>query len=270
MATSIEQNRQQGRQSEVWQLRSFGQGDQDLNINFYQPSRPQLITDILGACSQTDVSPTDWEQALWALPVSKRLQALVKLVFSSGLEILEFKLHCQKEQCHDPFEISFTGEELISGFANYKQDSLQVKLGEQVVNIVRPTGQHQLQWLKRDYFDETSAELEMISSLIVSNDQDSTVDSKDIDKINQALDEFDPMVNFTVSVKCPKCGQQDAHYIDLEQEMLKILGRLQRQQLRDIHELAKAYHWKEEDIMTLPKWRRQIYLRMIESEKVTE
>ena len=221
-------------QSEVWQLRAFGQGDQDLNINFYQPLRPQLITDILVACSQTDSSVQNWEEALWDLPVSKRLQALVKLVFNGGLDILEFKLHCKNEDCHEPFEISFTGDELISGFPNYNQESIQVELSDKNINLIRPTGQHQLQWLTRGYLDKPSAEFDMIRPLIASDEHDINISELDLEKINQALDDFDPMVNFSVSVKCPKCEQLDAHYLDLEHEMLKILGRQQRQQFMNI------------------------------------
>ena len=54
------------------------------------------------------------------------------------------------------------------------------------------------------------------------------------------------------------------YYINLYKFALFILANIQKDLLYSIHYLAKFYHWNENDIISLPLWRREYYLKLIE------
>ena len=83
----------------------------------------------------------------------------------------------------------------------------------------------------------------------------------DLTCIEQALEETAPEVATKVVTNCPECGESNQiginPYLCLEMVGNTIFA--------DIHTLASHYHWSEKDILSLPRSRRQIYLRLIDN-----
>jgi hypothetical protein len=86
---------------------------------------------------------------------------------------------------------------------------------------------------------------------------------KDLEVIEEALDEADPLVNFQCSATCAECGAENQVPVDLCGLALGMLARQQKQLLATVHILASHYHWGETEIFSIPHWRRIEYLNLI-------
>jgi len=81
----------------------------------------------------------------------------------------------------------------------------------------------------------------------------------DIREIEQALDDISPSVCDALQTDCPECSKQQtvriSHY-DV---------RVGHQQgfYQEVHQIASYYHWGEEEILAIPRVRRQMYLELI-------
>jgi hypothetical protein len=85
-----------------------------------------------------------------------------------------------------------------------------------------------------------------------------------VDMLDPQLEDFDPLVAFSVRIRCPHCAVETDLAVDLEALALKELEKIQRQLLQDIHRLAASYHWSEAEIFCLTPQRRGRYLEIIE------
>ena len=78
--------------------------------------------------------------------------------------------------------------------------------------------------------------------------------------------EADPLVAPTVSSPCPDCGHEQEQPLDLGRVLLRHLEAIQTGLLETVHQLAKSYHWTEDQILNLPARRRDRYLKLISRE----
>jgi hypothetical protein len=79
-------------------------------------------------------------------------------------------------------------------------------------------------------------------------------------RVEAALERIAPAIVLQVQARCPECGA--ACEIDLDP-----YGALQRRSdtlLQEVHALAWYYHWSEDQILALPRARRQRYLQLID------
>lgn len=87
----------------------------------------------------------------------------------------------------------------------------------------------------------------------------SELDAADMCAIEQALDDVSPSVCDALQTECPECGSPQAvrfsHY--------DIRFGHQQGLYREVHQIASAYHWTEEEILALPSSRRRMYLELI-------
>jgi hypothetical protein len=75
-----------------------------------------------------------------------------------------------------------------------------------------------------------------------------------------ALEALDPLADIALDTSCPHCGA--AHELQFDAAAFvwqELAGRAPRI-LRDVAELARAYHWSERDILAMPAPRRAFYL----------
>ena len=87
-------------------------------------------------------------------------------------------------------------------------------------------------------------------------DADALTDDE-VDAVAAALDDV------YVATACPECGAACEVVVDpaafLYSEVAAAAGRV----LRDVHVLAAAYGWTEEDVLALPPSRRRLYVEMV-------
>lgn len=82
---------------------------------------------------------------------------------------------------------------------------------------------------------------------------------RDLELIDSALETISPEVADGVEATCPDCRGRTRVRID----PLTFAFPRSDMILRDVHTIARAYHWKEADILALPSQRRQAYAALI-------
>lgn len=253
-------------------LRRYGQRQDDLAIDFQQPLRPQLETDLLAACTHDAQGRSLDPEFFWRWGVSDRTAGLLSLVALEIGPTLPLTITCPQASCQQVMEVAIALDALHQLQPEAAPEVATVSLGKEQLQVRRPNGQDQLTWLAQATQGDPPDLRTMLQSLIQTPNSDDRVEPLPPDltpvlpALNQALDDLDPLVNFSLAVICPHCGQPSQPEIDLGAWALKILRRVQQRLIETVHRLASRYHWSEAEILALPEWRRDRYLALIDRE----
>jgi hypothetical protein len=87
------------------------------------------------------------------------------------------------------------------------------------------------------------------------------------DAIEAALEGAMPDVDLALTAVCPACEADIDAPVVLAQIVLAELRERSKQLLREIHVLAREYHWSERHILALPVTRRRAYLALIDADR---
>lgn len=254
-------------------LRRFGLYESDLSVDFDRTPRPFLVTQLLECCTtsgrQETVDPND----LWQLPVGKRIECLFALHLLGAESETTLTFRCPNTTCAEESEITLSLEEVAALQKDaYSSDRVDVPVGNEILFLRRPTGSDQLTWLNGTFADGAAARREMVRTLLLDKNGDADArgnlpPDEWLDRVEEAMDEHDPLINFKVRVNCPACQSTNLVTIDLEELSLRGLRNAQRRLLASIHRLAAHYHWSEQQIFAVPTWRRAQYLSLIANER---
>lgn len=253
-------------------LRPFGLCEKDLDIDFAQKVRPQLITQILECCT-VDKDGKPMEQSFFLnLTIGKRIECLLNIANSGNSSNMSIYLRCLNKACQQMMETGVSLEEFTRVQQKEDKGYCDIRLGSETLSIRRPTGGDQLEWLRYNFTDKDRAVKTMIRTLIRNEEktlvnQERNIPDEWVNIIDKAMKEFDPLVNFILSVQCPYCGKEDQYEVDLEDLLLRRLHKVQMQLLETVHRLAKHYHWSEHQIFSVPPWRRSYYISLLEKEE---
>ncbi|MDX2032418.1 MAG: phage baseplate protein [Blastocatellia bacterium] len=77
------------------------------------------------------------------------------------------------------------------------------------------------------------------------------------------MDEADPQANIQLALNCSGCGHSWSAPFDIVSFLWREIEALVMQLFREIHLLARAYHWSEAEILGMSARRRRQYLEMI-------
>jgi hypothetical protein len=80
--------------------------------------------------------------------------------------------------------------------------------------------------------------------------------------IAQRMGEADPQADLKFDLNCPACGENWQALFDIESFFWSEINAWAQRILWEVHLLARAYGWREIDILNLTPWRRQFYLGM--------
>jgi hypothetical protein len=81
--------------------------------------------------------------------------------------------------------------------------------------------------------------------------------------VSARMAELDPQADLRLRLDCPECGHQWEAPFDIVSFFWKEIHAAATRLLREVHELASAYGWREADILALTPPRRQAYLELI-------
>ncbi|HEX8262341.1 MAG TPA: hypothetical protein VF547_05650, partial [Allosphingosinicella sp.] len=79
-------------------------------------------------------------------------------------------------------------------------------------------------------------------------------------RVAEMLEALDPGADTTIEVPCPHCGREQELRLDPAAFVWEELAARAPRILRDVADLARAYHWSERDILAMPAARRAFYL----------
>jgi hypothetical protein len=256
-------------------LRHFGTDERDLAVDFAATPRPLLVTEILELCAtrgegEDDEGGQAGRDFFWELTVGERIEALVALADEgAGVYVA---MRCPSEACGQELELEISLDELRE-LRSLHADSehASVRAGDVTLRLRRPRGRDQLAWLGREFADAREAAAEMLATLASEPEEAREASGRAGEElaraVSDAMEEFDPLVNFTLRVRCQFCGAEAEHALDLEEYALSRLRRAQAHLLASVHRLASRYHWDERQIFSVPHWRRAHYLSLIRGEE---
>ena len=85
-------------------------------------------------------------------------------------------------------------------------------------------------------------------------------------EIERHMDMAAPHVDLTLGSHCPECGREFTVPFDLQAFVLAECRTSRDLLYREVHVLAYHYHWREQDILALPREKRRIYLALLAEE----
>ncbi len=251
-------------------LRPFGLLKDDLEIDFHARPRIHLITEILKSCTSDKNGRRLHEGFFEELSVGKRIEGLATIVTAGGMKGLSVCLRCSNQDCLESMEVEFSLDEL-RGLQRRSDEAnpFTIQIEDKILVLRRPTCRDQLSWLERSFPHEHVATMTMIQDLQAPDEKGNKplIPDEWIAIIDEAMTETDPLVNFRVTASCPHCGQDDTYWVDLEELLVQELQKEQTELIHTVHRLAFGYHWSEEEVFSIPPWRRKLYLSLLDKEE---
>ena len=114
--------------------------------------------------------------------------------------------------------------------------------------------------------DESRARKELLKHCIVCVESDaqpvdlSDVPEEIISKLANVIEKADPLAEISIELTCPSCGYHWDELLDMSSFLWEEIDQLARRILREIHLLAQAYGWSEQDVLGMSRQRRQAYM----------
>ena len=238
-------------------MRPFGDAV-DLDLDFGQPDRPGLVTTLLAQCGEHR-DPAFW----WSQPVGGRTAALLRLVaLTEQRDDLSLSARCVAAACGKSFEFELPLRSLPGGAAD--AGPLRVQLDDKrALTMRRPTGEDLRRWRDAQPMSRAEALRVMLDSLVLAGQ----AGPEDEAAVSASIAAMDPLVDFTVSCRCPTCGAPNEVAVDLEALALARLVGRQRALLDEVHRFASHYGWTESEVLAVPPARRARYLALIEDQR---
>lgn len=85
-----------------------------------------------------------------------------------------------------------------------------------------------------------------------------------VNAVTARMSEIDPQADVSLDVVCPSCSHAWLEPFDVVSFLWTELASWARGLLFDVHQLAAAYAWSEDDILRLSPVRRNAYLEMLQ------
>jgi hypothetical protein len=88
---------------------------------------------------------------------------------------------------------------------------------------------------------------------------------EDLELTGEQMARADPLAEIRVTFHCSNCGHEWEETLDLGVFVWARIEMLAKRLLREVHVLASAYGWIENEILSLSEARRSFYLQMVEA-----
>jgi hypothetical protein len=124
-----------------------------------------------------------------------------------------------------------------------------------------------LRELRPDADLETNRRLLLERSLLEAHHADCIVTAGQLPEpvvsaICERMVEADPLAEVQIAIGCPGCGHRWMAHLDIGVYLWRELDAWARRILSEVHVLASAYGWSEDQILRLTPARRQFYLNL--------
>jgi uncharacterized protein (UPF0212 family) len=84
-----------------------------------------------------------------------------------------------------------------------------------------------------------------------------------VNEVIEQMSKADPMADIRLTLSCPGCNHEWDSIFDIASFFWSEINTWALRTIREVHILAKAYGWSENDILAMSPWRRQIYMEMV-------
>lgn len=170
-------------------------------------------------------------------------------------------------QCDDQLEINFLVSDLIRSEPDTISSSFEFQANSLSINYRLLTGQDAFECTLNSH-ESTNTPDTLLQKCILSIHRDGkevgtdslTTDEKEL--IANEVAKQDPLSNIQFELECTQCQSSWVSPFDIVSFLWNEITQYCQRLLCEIHTLAKFYSWNEGEILSLSRWRRQIYLNM--------
>ena len=168
--------------------------------------------------------------------------------------------------CGERLELTLTAADLRASSSVPAPEELSLNVDDWQVEFRLPNSDDLLQIA--DVKDATAGRGLLLRKCILSaarNQKAQAVDGlpeKVVTAVIQRMADSDPQGNVQLALSCPVCACEWRTSFDIVSFLWSEINAWAHRMLREVHTLARAYGWREADILALSPWRRQVYLEM--------
>jgi hypothetical protein len=114
--------------------------------------------------------------------------------------------------------------------------------------------------------DTPAAERELLRRCVIEVSRDEEPLSPEslpesvVASLAERMEDLDPMTELRLGLNCPKCCHRWSILLDIASFFLREISVLARRLALEVHTLARAYGWREADILAMSPARRGLYL----------
>jgi hypothetical protein len=254
-----------GQRFQLGRLRLYGLTGcvEAVDVDFSDADLPRLVTRVLEACTADDGARRVAPEFFWALSVGSRLACLLEIASLGESREATRQFRCAAGSCAELLEVEVPLRKIAQWHRSLEpRESLTVELKDRTLRVRLPTGADQRALAGQPEADAAT----LMRRLLPADAASLPLTADDLARVEDALAQADPLVDFCICAVCPSCGRELKQPVDLQELTLRLLRAHQQTLLDSIHALASTYHWTERDIVTMPSWRREHYLRLLERE----
>lgn len=222
-------------------------------------SVPQRVTAVLSTALAELGGAAVQRDTVRALSVADRQYLMRQLAAVTGLDESWVAARCLT--CDEGFDIPVRDSELPVKPAGEGYPFAEVETSLGPVRFRVPVGADQE--VIADISDPAAARRALALRCAVdpqSIELRGELSEADLDQAEQALEAIAPEVATQAQAACPDCGRPAAVQLD----PYRFLAAADRGLFLDVHILASAYHWSENEILALPRERRRLYLSLVD------
>ena len=190
-----------------------------------------------------------------------QLFELRELLFGSDIEGVG---RCPR--CEERFEVSFSLDDIRAPARTDGPDLIEFEVGAYKV-ACRPLSSRDLRNIDRSANVEEAQKTLFASCLVRLEHAGEPLSAGDaprevVEAVERAIERLDAQANVELLIDCEDCGHSWAAPFDIASYLWSEIDTRARRTLRDVHSLAYAYGWSEQEILALSDQRRRHYLEM--------
>jgi hypothetical protein len=208
---------------------------------------------------------TAWEE-LGALPLGERDRRLLELREGTLGRAIESVARCPG--CGEPLELTLDTRDLLAGPAVVETVEESELIRDGLALRFRLPNSFDLLAAERCAGVEEARRLLAERCVVEARRESMPVPAadlaeEDVAALAAALAEADPGAELLLELRCPACERGWWELLDVAAFVWAEVEVQARRLLREVHVLARAYGWREADVLALTPRRRRLYLEMV-------
>lgn len=216
--------------------------------------------------------------AVRCLTVGDREALLLHLWRLTFGECLSSVVTCPRQGCGERMDLEVkVSDLLLSAYNNHvewREINLQRNGRDYIVRVRPPNGMDQELAAEVGRTNLRDAEALVLQRCVQPISADGTAFPAEewaaemVDRIEEVMTYLDPQAEVLLQLRCVACDQPFAAEFDTGTYLYRAMAERIRFLYREVHEIARSYHWSEEEILSMTPRKRAMYLNLLAGEEI--
>lgn len=215
----------------------------------------------LGALLLAPVFPDRTQGELLSLTIGESNEWLFRLHRQLAGELLDLVVDCP--QCGQRLEFAMNSSALVPDDAGQRRESETLLEYQGYRILLRPLSLRDLAAIREQETLEAVTGQLLRRAVVTASVQVEDLPEAVLAEIAEQMPVLDPHSELRLSLTCPDCGRKWISLIDIAALVKDEIAACAGKVMEEVHVLATAYGWSEQEILALHPKRRSSYLRMV-------